>query len=196
MALSQKKPMPMDMARALSTQIRNLLEPSCQRIEVAGSIRRGNKPDGMYGDIELLAIPLMQEVPTTQVGLFAQKTTTTSRLWSTLDAWINDQKIQHLVNRRWGDKYRAFIWNGVQVDLFTAEPDSWGYQLLLRTGPSWFSQRFVSRLEEHGYIGHEGRIWTRQTDGSPGTPMAVKEEHDAFSLIDRHYIPPQNRTDR
>jgi len=46
--------MELEKAKAIAEQIRVLLRPACNRIEIAGSIRR-RKPE--VGDIELLCIP-------------------------------------------------------------------------------------------------------------------------------------------
>ena len=193
---SQKKPIPLELARLLSSKLRRALEPDCERIEVAGSIRRGNKQSGLYGDIEILAIPRMQTKPSVQGGLFFQKAPMVSALWGLLDAMMGDRQIEHMASHRWGDKYRSFMWNGVQVDLFTTDVDSWGYQLLVRTGPSSFSQRFVTRLEDYGYIGRDGHIWTRLEGDQPGVLVPVHGEADAFRLIEQSYLPPKHRLDR
>ena len=46
--------MELQKAKAIAEELKALLEPVCQRVEIAGSIRR-QKPE--VGDIELLVIP-------------------------------------------------------------------------------------------------------------------------------------------
>ncbi|MBU2597552.1 MAG: hypothetical protein KJ757_08345 [Planctomycetes bacterium] len=46
--------MELQKAKAIAEELKSLLEPACERITIAGSIRR-QKPD--VGDIELLCIP-------------------------------------------------------------------------------------------------------------------------------------------
>jgi len=81
----------MDHAQALTIaeQCRKALAPYCERIEIAGSIRRG-KPQ--VKDIELVAMPKM--VPT---GLFG-------------DAMVTDPDFCALVNQWPGSSLKGSCW--------------------------------------------------------------------------------------
>lgn len=81
------------------------LAPACDRIVIAGSIRR--RCD-LIGDIELVAIP------TPLRNLFGEPTGETL-----LDLHL--RKTDLLKN---GDRYKQFMDSGYQVDLFLAQPGS------------------------------------------------------------------------
>ena len=62
--MSEKKKWPHDKARTVACELIYLLQPFCERIKIAGSLRREK---AWVGDIELLFIPKYEEQPD---GLF------------------------------------------------------------------------------------------------------------------------------
>ena len=52
--MTAKSRHPLDLAEVTAAVLVKLLAPACERIEVAGSVRRGRLD---VGDIELLAVP-------------------------------------------------------------------------------------------------------------------------------------------
>lgn len=176
----------LDVAREAADRLVELLSPACERIVIAGSIRR-EKPDGIK-DIELVAIPRFE------TDLLGEHDVTRTFL----DARIAE--IGGLVPRamtggsfRMGPRYKAmqFLWNGVlaPVDLFLVLPPAeWGAILAIRTGPSTYSQRLVTSARRLGRHVARGRVLTRD-DEIISTPT----ERDFFEACGVEWMEPRER---
>lgn len=131
-----------------------MLAPHCEKIELAGSLRRQSKE---VADIELVAIPKIEAVEIPVPGdLFGEKKSAqANRLWEALDKLLDGKYI------RAGEKYRAFVCPGqaINVDLFTADQGNWGLIYLIRTGSAEFSQYVVTALGKNYRPSFEG--WVR-----------------------------------
>lgn len=162
----------------IATHLAGRLESSCARIEIAGSLRR---KCAEVGDIELVAIP--KTVPV--LDMFGAETgEVSSLLWGRLNIIVpNDQRV------KWGEKYRQFVFEDTQVDLFTATPKNFGWIYLIRTGSADFSHGMAARLNERGLTSKDGMIVSR--GGS--TPFPTPEEEDVFRLAGRPYVKPEER---
>jgi len=162
------------------------LRPGCKRIEIAGSIRR-QRPD--VGDIEIVAIPMPGE------GLFGPG----PELPTVLDNLICDLLGRGAFLRREADgaKYKklftACLGGEVQVDLFLATPENWGYILALRTGPAGFSKRLVTPDWQGGllrgeYMASGGHV------SSMGAVVPLPEEREFFDrCVTIGWIEPEGR---
>lgn len=152
------------------------LSDSCTRIEFAGSLRRGKE---MIGDVELVVIP------------------DGDKLYSLLDQRLLAGKISHTPVKRWGSKYRAFIFNGVKFDVFiNPDPATFAVNFLIRTGCAEFSHRMVTMRSAGGwlpecYLVKNARVWDRATGEALDTP----EESDVFRLWGMEMPAPEERTE-
>lgn len=172
------------------------LAPYCQRIEIAGSLRR-QKPT--ISDIEIVAIPKHEQRPTAPASLFApSETAPHNLLWAYLDQLMQAGKIAHPTHKGWGDTYRKFTLtttNGLthKIDLFTATAENWGNTLLIRTGSADFSRWMVTPQSKGGALPdgyhHSGGMMHHH-----GRPIPLPEEADYFNLCGLPYIPPTDRT--
>lgn len=133
-------------AQRLAERIRGALASACTRIEVAGSVRRRK---AIVGDIEVLAMPLMQ------AGLFGQPAR--SLLSDRLAELVMAGRLLRPVLA--GGLHRAYPIASrpeVKLDLYIVpgEPveaaDTWGMQLAVRTGPADFSRRLVTYATRPG----------------------------------------------
>lgn len=183
----------LDVAQETADRLVDLLSPACERIVVAGSIRR-EKPDGIK-DVELVAIPRFE----TATNLFGEPDPSVTR--SLLDARIAE--IGGLAPRamtggsfRMGPRYKAlqFLWNGVlvPVDLFLVLPPAeWGAILAIRTGPAEFSQQLVTSAKRLGRHVASGRVLTQDDEVLP-TPT----ERDFFEACGVEWVEPKDRRRR
>ena len=112
--------MELEKARAIAEELKALLEPACERIMIAGSIRR-QKP--MVNDIELLCIPFMIH------GID----------W--LDRELGALVFQHILGlrlnkrgiRAYGSKNKLMVHvpSGIGVDIFSTTEECWPVALFV-----------------------------------------------------------------
>ncbi len=154
-------------AKPIANELKALMEPYCDRIEIAGSVRREKE---IVKDIEIVLIPTKASKLFNVLGLHLLKT-------------IGD--IRYLKN---GDKYKQFFYRGIKIDLFVACPDNWGYILAIRTGSAEFSHNTLATgWVKKGYKGENGFLT------KDGVVVPVREEIDLFNLLDFDYVEPENR---
>jgi DNA polymerase/3'-5' exonuclease PolX len=168
--------------------------PYCERVEVAGSLRRRKAE---VGDIEIVVIPRMEARVVKQATLFdPAQTAPYSALWACLDGWLAEERIGHTPTKAWGDLYRRFLFGRgkepYQVDVFACTAENWGNTLLIRTGNSEFSQFMVTPQAKRGALpdgfAHSGG-WLYQH----GRPVPVHEEAEWFALCGLPFVPPEMR---
>lgn len=175
-----KSKLPYADARALAMHLVSLLKPGCERIIIAGSIRR-QKPE--IGDIELVAMPMLEPV----CDLFGMPVEGMER--SGLDERLASLRPVYTKN---GAKYKQFAFEGVSVDLFIASAETWGCVSTIRTGSADFTRWLVTnRRHGGGCPSHlkfnEGRIF----NGS--TPLDTSEERLVFEALEQPWIEPVER---
>lgn len=177
--------MKLEQAEQIAESLKADLSPYCDRIEIAGSIRR-KKPE--VKDIELMCIPKFADIGTGQTTLFGGETTITENVLFTYLASKSEWPIIKM-----GEKYCQFEhideWpgNNIKVDLFTATPETWGYIFLLRTGPAEFSKWVVTELKRRGYVPKDGVILKN------GYMIQAHEEKAVFRMLGIDYIEPEYR---
>lgn len=131
-------------ARAIGEELCLALRPGCERIEIAGSVRR-QKP--VVKDLELVVLPRMG---VRQAGFWGEEAY--SLFEAAVDAAIEAGVLaRDEETPRWGTKYKRAVhcWSGLVVEMFVAQRHTWGYILALRTGPGDFNKVWAS----HAYYG-------------------------------------------
>ena len=151
------------------------LAPYCERIEIAGSVRR-KKPENIK-DIEIICIPKMFVRERTLMG--------DDVLGSCLDV-----AIATILIREWGakcikngGKYKQVELPWSKLDLFITTPECWGVIFAIRTGPADYSKWLVTSQSyggalPFGYCVKDGRV---SYDGV--LLQATPEEDDFFRLL-------------
>ena len=182
----------MDYQTALTraNEIKELLAPNCQRIEIAGGIRRKKEEPH---DIELVAVPQF----VAQVTLFDDSGPDVN----TLDAMIHKFLENPASGLTRGDpdkagkkapcgpKYYRLKFKGEKLDVFSViEPAQWGTVFLIRTGDADFSHWFVTRLWKFGLKSVDGHI-----ENSKGETIPTSEEYEAFAACGLDFVEPENR---
>jgi len=118
--------MELERAQKIADAVVKRLSPYCTKIEVAGSIRRRK---AIVHDIDIVLIPS--------------------------DAWNLEGEVLALASpfhpKMSGEKLKRFDFNGAQIDLYYATPQTWATLLLIRTGSKENNIRLCSRAK--GYFG-------------------------------------------
>ena len=170
--------MKLEKARAIAEELVELLKPACERITVAGSIRRRRQD---CGDIELLVIPKYEE--------------TIDLLDRQLGGLMLKQVLGHRRDRRgritYGPKNKLLLHrpSGIGVDVFSVTESNWGMALFVRTGPKEWNIKAMSRFRE---LGMQGHAYGGITD-SDGSEITCPDEKTVFKYLQWAYIPPERR---
>jgi DNA polymerase/3'-5' exonuclease PolX len=172
--MKMKAKIPLEIAEQIARQYAERLQPFCDRLEIAGSIRRRKAE---VGDIEIVALPKPF------VDLFGNENGYQDPMLA--GVWVNKA----------GRRYKQYaLPEGVNLDLFIVLPPAqWGVIFALRTGGAEFSRRLVTP-KPYGYLPREyvikdGAVHRADTGEIVPTP----EEEDFLALCGVANIPPQER---
>lgn len=195
-----KNRIPLTDAQFIAAEIIALLTPACERIAVAGSVRR-EKPT--VGDIEIVAMPQMHYA----LDLFGDSAPehNVDLLDKLCDVLLMEGTLAHRLDkngrRAWGYRYKRGIFTSqtgqrVPLDLFSVLPPAqWGVIYTIRTGPSEFSHALVMDRRyggamPSGWMVRGGQLLAAGPDKVVETP----EEQDFFAALGLPWIPPSERS--
>lgn len=187
--MSEKQKYLATLALPVALRLRLRLTPLCERIAIAGSLRR-EKPT--VGDIELLYAPRLESRP---VDMF------TTQLYDIADdeiqIMLTDKTLVQRPNSRghltWGpkNKYARHVASGIPVDLFATTVENWWVALVIRTGSLEMNLKLTSGALKLGR--------TLNAYGSGVTVLATGEvipatsEAHVFELCGVPYREPGDR---
>lgn len=173
------------------------LRGCCLRIEVVGSVKRGDKED--VHDIEILLIA----DPKPPVPQFGQKEIYKNKLEELLAQLIREGVLREARNKANGDKLKRFAiveqstdTEDFCIEFWIVRVETWGIQNVIRTGPGDFSKRFVTNKYMGGllpdtlqYIKGSTMIVKRETQ----EVLSLPEEADALAVLGLGWIEPSER---
>lgn len=170
--------------RPAAMEIVNALAPHCEKIELAGSLRRRNNE---VGDVEIVALP-----KNTRPRLAFGDKPYATYFDKALDELVAANKLRRLNN---GSKYVKFeiVAGFVQLDLFVVRGAAqWGVIYAIRTGPADFSHWLVTPKAKggglpDGYQVESGALW------KDGMLIPTPEEKDFFEACGLAWKEPQDR---
>jgi DNA polymerase/3'-5' exonuclease PolX len=167
------------------------LGPYCERIEIAGSIRRRA---AQCADIELLCIPRC-EPERDASDLF--RAVVVNRLDGYCRTQLDAGRFTHRRNvlgaPAFGKRYKRLAVDGVPLDLFSVlAPASFPLLWLIRTGPTDFGRRLVTTRAKGGWLPDEchvrdGAVWRA------GARLELADEAAVFALMGLQYLAPELR---
>ncbi len=148
--------------------------PQVDRIECAGSLRRGRET---IGDVDVLVAADPQDAG------------------PIFDAFCGHEAVEEVLLR--GDTKASVRTDaGMQVDLRVVEPASFGAALLYFTGSKEHNVRLRERARQRGMTLNEYALARLEADGSPGEAVATDAEEAIYDALGLHWIPPELREDR
>lgn len=154
-------------AREIADGVVKKLAPFCQRIEIAGSIRR-QRP--FVHDIDLVLIPSHQ-----------------GQLLAAL------QSLGKITMG--GQKLIRVDLPGIMLDIYVAEPRTWATLLLIRTGSKAHNIRLCARAKSKGMVLHadgSGLYALTDCEGNVSR-IAGDTEESIFAELGLPYLPPEKR---
>ncbi len=169
-----KTPAPLPYAYALNMAewTKEQLATCCDKIEIAGSIRRKKRE---CKDIEIVAI-----AKPWQTGLFLDGIALAVNDWEKVKGDLAESSFVRYTQR--------ILPEGSTLDLFLCTPINFGYIFALRTGSAEFNTRVLfPHAKRKGFSFENGEVWHR------GRVIAVPTELQFFELIGLPFVNPQDR---
>jgi DNA polymerase (family 10) len=171
--------MELEKAKAIAEELKTLLEPACQKIEIAGSIRR-RKPE--VGDIELLVIPKF-DGPVDELD-------------KKLKWLIGTRVLEYRPNKKgvitYGpkNKFLRHVESGIGIDVFSTTEECWPVALVVRTGGERTNKKIASLAIKRGMRWHAyGRGFTLAS----GSELVCRSEASVFEAVGLPYLEPWER---
>lgn len=190
--------MRLDVADRKARALVALLDPVCERIEIAGSVRRCRAD---IGDIEIVAIP---KIVPAQPDLFGAPASAGSnalnqRIDELVEAGVIQKRARADGKVMWGPKHRTLTWDGAPVDLWQGRLETFGWLFVLRTGPAQFSRQLVVPINHRTRDDRRGLLpaYLRVQDGlrhiRDGEQVPTPEEIDVFKVLGLRWLEPEDR---
>jgi DNA polymerase/3'-5' exonuclease PolX len=182
-----------------AVDLKEALAPACERVEIAGSLRRG-KPE--VHDIEIVAVPKTETRPD---GLFGE--VQGDLLEECVAGLLAHERIEARaigikradgsieIQNKLGWAFKALVYHGIAVDLFVVRPPaSWGVIFGLRTGPGDWNIELVTRCKEVGRRVAGGQVEAWHSASSSWVVVPTPEEADFFRSIGQPWVEPADRS--
>ena len=189
-------------AMAAATSFMSLINPACERMEIAGSLRRGKAE---VHDIEIVAKPKLMYVTVSVLDVLANGGGTycdrlKDRMQSLLlEGIVNaDRPRKDQKKNPFGPKYYRINFNYYSrklmlekeypIDLFVVLPPAqWGVIYLIRTGSADFSHWIVQQGYKYGIHFVDGHMEMQNM------VLDTPEENDVFNYLKIPYREPKYR---
>lgn len=185
----QKTKHPRREAIAVAREMIQLLTPACERIIVAGSLRRGKL---MVSDVEILYIPKTETrkidlLHDGQIDLAAE----------VLERAIRENLLARRTGRTgqtiWGDsnKLATHLPSGIPVDFFRTDSARWHNMLVCRTGSAQNNIRIATAAQARGlqWLPYGAGFW----DQANKTTIEADSEEDVFKTVRLDFLEPKER---
>ena len=169
---------PLAEALNIATNIVTELGPYCERIEIAGSIRR-QRPT--IGDIEIVCVP----TPYLATPLFRSGIALVVEQWELVRGELPCRYTQRLHP------------SGMKLDLFMPDPRGFGLQLAIRTGSAdWCRRVLAPAWVRAGYRSENGilhHVVDEDYTDNWDTSVSTRTERELFELIGLSWVKPVDR---
>jgi DNA polymerase (family 10) len=174
--------MKLEDAQVLAAKVCSALAPLCEKIEVAGSIRRGKAE---VGDIDLVVLPKAVDLPGGLCGIVKVDPST---VWKNLiPKALLKSGLQLEVSGQ--ELHRFSFPSGVQVDVYRARPETWGVILLVRTGSKEHNVKLCSLARYKGLMlsASQGVMDVERR------VLASISEEEIFAALGLAFVKPKDR---
>jgi len=172
-------------ARAVAKAIALAIDDVCDRVAIAGSLRRGR---ARVHDIDLVVISKKVVVPKKRPTLL-DRTEKVPAIHVRLQELSDQNKLCAL---RLSEKICRFdaVKSQIPVDIYLADEQTWPTLLLIRTGSKQHNIRLCQHARRLGWILHADGSGLEKPDGSFAQ---VETEEDIFHHLALPYKKPEER---
>jgi len=178
-------------AKKLAEKYAALIQPGCTRLEIVGSVKRGDKAE--VHDIEYLVIA-DERPPRLEFGM---KNPPKNRLLKVLQDLCDEGLLRFI---KGADRLRQYAILGAGevnpfcMEVYIVSAETWGIQNVIRTGPAEFSHRYVTPRQYGGLLPDDLEYVRGETKiCRGGAALALPEERDALALLGLGWIEPKER---
>lgn len=152
----------------IASSVTSCLQPHCERIALAGSLRRGAKE---VKDIDIVCIPKPY-----QIGLFESGFASVVNQWPKLKGELPCKYTQRKLPE------------GITLELYMASAENFGLIHAIRTGSANFTyERLAKRWKKYGFYSKDGMLMYRNT------AITIPTEKRLFDILQMKYVQPQMR---
>jgi DNA polymerase (family 10) len=156
-----------NLAKPIADKYVSLLASHCDRIEIAGSVRR-KKAD--VGDIEIVCIP--SEIRGVRFPEFIN--------------FVNN--LTKVRGEPTGKYTQRMLPEGIAIDIFMCNAENWGTIFAMRTGSAKYSHYVLaSTWVKMGYHSSGGLLY------KDDEILSFREELDLFNFLGLKYVDPEFR---
>lgn len=149
--VSAKPRFPRALALDVAREILRALDPACERLLVAGSLRRRKAE---VGDVEILYIPRTRRVTTDLFGGCAEESEAEPILAALIAEGILERRT-NVIERPcgWGarNQFAVHCASGVPVDFFAATTANWANYCVCRTGGARMNVEIANAARLRGW---------------------------------------------
>lgn len=176
-----------DKAIALASGVMRWIGTHCDKLEIAGSIRREKET---VGDIEIVCQPHNPIALANTLDNLVEGGTIKKALYRRVD-----KNRVETFGPRWGDRLKCFTIGGATVELAIADELNFGYLLWLRTGPSDGNTFVMTRMmqEKAAMRFSDGYGWLCDYEGNAPVyqhKLALPDEQTLFKTLGMNFIRP------
>jgi DNA polymerase/3'-5' exonuclease PolX len=178
-------------AQGIAQELITILNPFCDRIEVAGSVLRKKN---ICKDIELVIIP-KQEI--TFEGLFKDEEVITypidKFLW---EDYRFDFRLNKDGKRMYGDKNKLLLFETekygiIALDIFTADQSNFMMVKFIRTGGAENNKKIAITANQ---LGMSLKIYESCFTDRRGFTYRMDSEEQIYKFLDLPYLKPEERS--
>ena len=171
-----KRAFPYPPARDLAIALGEYLMPHCEKLNIAGSIRRGN---AAVSDIELICLPALES---RSLALFSPPQTgpseafikTVHTIGTPLKGSPNGRYMRLIPYLPLEEGKQLPVWlekgntellvlEGIELDLFIPQPEDYFRQFAIRTGSAEYSRKIANAWVRKGWCGTEQGLRKKAT---------------------------------
>ena len=188
-AVTDKPKFPRALAQRVADDLCAVLSPLCDRIVVAGSLRRGK---ATVGDVEILYIGRTETRPDCADMFGSIEVNLADEAISGLEkAGVIERRRNVAGSEMYGPKNKLVrhCETGLPVDLFATTAPCWWNYLVCRTGPADSNMRICMAAQRQGWK------WNPYGPGfSQGDEIReMTSEEDVFAFVGLPCLPPSER---
>jgi len=169
---------PLATARFRAEKILTALAPFCERIEIAGSVRRARP---VVNDLDFVVL-----VKPGQLMHFRERA-------SLMNTVVKSGEDIYIIRAADGLQIDFYFAHGPTQDLLDSRPGNWGTVLLCRTGSKEHNIYMAQQAQRLGYRWETMLGITMAVDMSGRTVLASETEEDMFKVLEMEFIPPERR---